>query len=98
MNRILLFLFFTINLSCFSQQIHYYSDNFHGGVTGEGYNPGLSPSNSSIQFNLPNNVNIRKSFLFASSTKYLIGNDFLDSITININGVNRSEERRVGKE
>ncbi|PWH85880.1 hypothetical protein [Brumimicrobium oceani] len=73
-----------------SQQINYYSDNFYGGVTGAGFNPGYSLVNSSISFNIPNNSTIKKAFLFATSKKYMEEASFLDSITIKINGIDLS--------
>ncbi|PWH85766.1 T9SS type B sorting domain-containing protein [Brumimicrobium oceani] len=79
-------LFLTINLNCLSQQIHYYSDNFYGGVTGGGFNPGLSSITTTVSLNIPNNATIRKALLFATSSKFFIQEKFLDSINITLNG------------
>lgn len=84
--RLIITLFFISAFSGYSQQINFYSDCFYGGVTGGGFNPGLSPANSTITLNIPTNATIRKAFLFATSVKYINQTNFVDSIVLTING------------
>jgi len=83
---LIIILFFTTTLSCFSQQIHYYSDNFYGGVTGGGYNPTFSQNTGTILLNIPSGSIIRKAFLFYSATKWSNQPNFPGELPLLING------------
>lgn len=73
--------------SSFAQQINYFSDCFHGSVTGGGYNPGGSYLTGTINLHVPPASNIRKAFLFASLTKYINQSNFNTPRNVIINGV-----------
>jgi PKD repeat protein len=71
---------------CYSQYINVFSDYFHGGVTGSGFN--ASVSSGQIDLNIPTGSTIKKAYLFASATRLKDFNDFPADINLSINNQN----------
>jgi hypothetical protein len=71
---------------CYSQYINVFSDYFHGGVTGSGFNALVS--SGQIDLNIPTGSTIKKAYLFASATRLKDFNDFPADINLSINNQN----------